>query len=99
MKRLHIPMAGRRQSPLIQRKVGRHRPTAFCLIMWQPISTAPFHCDLELAVIEGDDIHALIFPCRRQRDGVWIDSKTKTVVDVKPSHWRDWMDGSEVKKL
>jgi hypothetical protein len=38
---------------------------------WQPISTAPFDRDLELAVIEGGEPHALIFPCRRILGG-WI---------------------------
>ena len=33
--------------------------------MWQSISTAPCDCDLELAVLDDDGAHALIFPCRR----------------------------------
>jgi hypothetical protein len=57
--------------------------------MWQPISTAPFDRDLELAVIDAAGAHALFFPCRRTADG-WIDATTKRRVKVWPSHWREW---------
>jgi len=57
--------------------------------MWQPASTAPFDRDLELAVIEGDQVHAVAFPSRRVAAG-WINAATKAVLDVKPTHWRDW---------
>ena len=42
---------------------------------WQPITIAPYDRDLELAVIDYDGTHALVFPCRRLLHG-WIDSKT-----------------------
>ena len=29
---------------------------------WKPISTAPFACDLELAVVERDGPHTVAFP-------------------------------------
>ena len=32
---------------------------------WRPVSTAPFDRDLELAVLDWEGSHALIFPCRR----------------------------------
>ena len=32
---------------------------------WEDISIAPFGRDLELAVIEGGSLHALVFACRR----------------------------------
>ena len=35
--------------------------------MWQSIPSAPFDRDLELAVIDDDGTHALVFPCRRIR--------------------------------
>lgn len=57
--------------------------------MWQPISTAPFDRDLELAVIEEDGPHALVFPCRRVLIG-WTKSATRERVDVSPTHWRIW---------
>jgi hypothetical protein len=57
--------------------------------MWQPISTAPFGCDLELAVIDKDVPHALAFPCRRVSNG-WINAKSMKAVDVRPTHWRSW---------
>jgi len=57
--------------------------------MWQPISTAPFDRDLELAVMDGDGVHALVFPCRRILAG-WTKSATKERLDISPTHWRTW---------
>ena len=57
--------------------------------MWQLISTAPFDVDLELAVIDGDGAHVLVFACRRLLDG-WIKSETRERLDVHPTHWREW---------
>jgi hypothetical protein len=56
---------------------------------WKPISTAPFDRDLELAVIDRDGPHALVFPCRRTLGG-WLNPENKQLIDVRPSHWRDW---------
>jgi hypothetical protein len=58
---------------------------------WQPISTAPFDRDLELAVIDDDGAHALAFPSRRITGG-WVDASSDKRVDVHPTHWRDWED-------
>ena len=58
---------------------------------WKPISTAPFDRDLELAVIGYDGVHALVFPCRRILAG-WISTETKKMIEVRPTHWRDWQD-------
>ena len=33
--------------------------------MWKPILSAPFGRDLELAVLDEDGEHALVFPCVR----------------------------------
>jgi hypothetical protein len=57
--------------------------------MWEDISKAPIDRDLELAVIDRDGPHALMFPCRRIAGG-WIKTKTKERIDVHPSHWREW---------
>jgi hypothetical protein len=57
--------------------------------MWQPISNAPFGRDLELAVIDDDGPHALIFACRRIVGG-WMNTETKERLDVRPTHWREW---------
>jgi hypothetical protein len=56
---------------------------------WQHIATAPFDCDLEVAVINHDGAHALAFPCRRILGG-WADAITKKLVAVNPTHWREW---------
>jgi hypothetical protein len=56
---------------------------------WNPIGDAPFDRDLELAVIDYDGTHTLVFPCRRVLGG-WINAETKQRIEVRPSHWREW---------
>ena len=58
---------------------------------WQPILTAPFDCDLELCIMEAEEFHALVFPCRRTLGG-WINAGTGSRVEVRPTHWREWND-------
>lgn len=60
-------------------------------MMWRPISSAPFDQDLELAVIDSDGPHALVFACRRILGG-WINATTKSRIDVQPTHWREWSE-------
>jgi hypothetical protein len=57
--------------------------------MWEPASTAPFERDLELAVIDKDGPHALVFPCRRGYGG-WVNAETGKRIEVDPTHWREW---------
>jgi hypothetical protein len=57
--------------------------------VWEDISIAPFGRDLELAVIEGGSLHALVFACRRSHNG-WINAQTNQPVLVSPTHWRPW---------
>jgi hypothetical protein len=59
--------------------------------MWEQISSAPFDRDLELAVLDRDGAHPLVFPCRRLLTG-WIKSATRERVEVSPTHWREWSD-------
>jgi hypothetical protein len=58
---------------------------------WQPVSTALFDRDLELAVINYDGTHVLFFPCRRILGG-WVNAETKKPVTIYPTHWREWQD-------
>jgi hypothetical protein len=58
---------------------------------WQSMSTAPFDRDLELAVIDDDGVHALVFACRRILGG-WVKADGRQRIDVHPTHWRDWPD-------
>ncbi|MER8956328.1 hypothetical protein NKH98_27175 [Mesorhizobium sp. M0833] len=58
--------------------------------MWKPISSAPFDRELELAVLDEDGEHALIFPCIKEREG-WKNAATRVRIDVHPTHWRDWV--------
>jgi hypothetical protein len=62
--------------------------------MWipvYPLSNIPDDCDLRLAVIEGDEVHSLVFPCRHQ-DGRWVYAATGRVVEVLPTHWQPWFE-------
>jgi len=58
--------------------------------VWQTIATAPYDRDLELAVVEGNHVHALVFACRRTPVG-WIKVATHERVTVSPTHWRPWL--------
>jgi hypothetical protein len=62
--------------------------------MWQHVSTAPFDRDLELAVIDNDGLHALVFPCRRIPSG-WMKVETRERLDVRPTHWREWPNAKQ----
>ncbi|WP_426408526.1 hypothetical protein [Bradyrhizobium ganzhouense] len=57
--------------------------------VWQKISTAPYDRDLELAVIEGNHLHPLVFACRRTASG-WVKAASHERVLVNPTHWRLW---------
>jgi hypothetical protein len=61
------------------------------MVRWQPVSTAPFDRDLEVAVVSQGIAHALLFPCRRVLGG-WIAAETKKKIEVYPTHWREWRD-------
>jgi hypothetical protein len=60
---------------------------------WNPVASAPFDRDLELAVIDYDGPHGLVFPCRRILDG-WLNAETTMRIDVRPTHWREWQGGA-----
>lgn len=62
--------------------------------MWQTISSAPFEQDLELAVVDNEGAHPLVFACRRIAGG-WMNAATKERLDVHPTHWREWTAGRE----
>ncbi|MGE0524059.1 MAG: hypothetical protein AB7O60_13580 [Variibacter sp.] len=64
-------------------------PDEMCDFDWQLIASAPFDCDLELAVIESGEIHRLVIQCRRTPVG-WADAISGRPVDVHPTHWRYW---------
>ena len=69
------------------------------LMEWQPIATAPFDRDLELGTISNaTGMHALVFPCRRVLRG-WVKTETSTLVNVYPTHWREWTNGEPLSRL
>ena len=57
--------------------------------VWRPIATAPYDRDLEVAVIDHEGPHPLVFPCRRILHG-WINAETQHQITVRPTHWRPW---------
>jgi hypothetical protein len=59
--------------------------------VWKEIATAPFDRELELAVIDKDGVHTLVFPCRRILSG-WVNAQTRRRIEVDPTHWREWSD-------
>lgn len=58
--------------------------------MWKSIETAPSNVELELAVIDAEGVHALVFPCRRAPDG-WIDARNGRRLAAEPTHWQLWL--------
>jgi hypothetical protein len=60
---------------------------------WQPASTAPFDRALQLAVIDYEGTHALVFPCRRIL-GSWINAETNHQIDISPTLRREWQQAS-----
>jgi hypothetical protein len=68
--------------------------------MWRWITSAnamPLDQDLAVAVIDQDGVHALEAPCRR-RAGCWVDAKTGRLLDVQPTHWREWAEAQRVHR-
>ena len=60
--------------------------------MWHLVisfETIPQDRDLMVAVVDRDGLHALEFPCRCG-EGCWIDKRTGRLIDVRPTHWREW---------
>jgi hypothetical protein len=57
-------------------------------IAWLKVETAPFNCDLEVAVINPKSTHVLEFPCRRIFGGGWVDATSREMVEVYPTHRR-----------
>ena len=60
--------------------------------MWHHITDRPeTDSDLRLAVINSGEVHALVFPCRKDR-GRWVDAGSGKPVEVLPTHWQYWSD-------
>uniref|UniRef100_Q07NU2 DUF551 domain-containing protein n=1 Tax=Rhodopseudomonas palustris (strain BisA53) TaxID=316055 RepID=Q07NU2_RHOP5 len=64
------------------------------MAMWQLITIAPYDVDLEVAVIDQDGAHALIFACQRSISG-WVNAKNGAPVEIHPTHWRLWTTAGE----
>jgi len=60
---------------------------------WQPDRTAPFDCELELAVIDYNGPQDLVFPSHRVLNG-WVKAETWKRIEVYPTHWRRWNKAS-----
>ena len=87
----YVPLSEPTVQRVIQIKVVSLAEADKFPMEWEPIATAPFDRDLELAVFDtAGQAHALVFPCRRVVGG-WVDAETKKkLIDVRPTHWREW---------
>ena len=65
---------------------------------WQPISTAPFSRDVELAISNGGDAYVLVFACRRMIGG-WLNVAKGKRIDIQPTHWRQWTGITSMKRV
>jgi hypothetical protein len=61
---------------------------------WNPITSAPFERDIELAVLDQNGEHLVAFACRRGAEG-WLSARSNRPVDIRPTHWRQWRERSE----
>jgi len=61
---------------------------------WNPITSAPFERDIELAVLDQNGEHLVAFACRRGADG-WFSAGSNRPIDIHPTHWRQWSERSE----
>jgi hypothetical protein len=62
------------------------------IMEWKLIDTAPLNRDLELAAVDPEGTHVVVFPCRLTDSG-WIDVETNRQVYfsyIRPTHWREW---------
>ena len=57
-----------------------------------------FDAEIELAVIDREGPHALVFPCRRALRG-WLKSKSGETIAVHPTHWRPSWDQTRASRL
>jgi len=58
---------------------------------WLPISIAISGSDLEVCVLDENQAHVLMFPCRR-KGANWVDAATKKGLEIQPTHWRVWSE-------
>lgn len=52
---------------------------------WHPISNAPFDQYLELYVIKGSEVHALVFPCHRTARGWVMHQRSRWSWSIPPT--------------
>jgi hypothetical protein len=57
--------------------------------VWIPVEAAPFNRALEICVVEGQGVQAFSFRCQRVENG-WKSLDTDELLDLFPTHWRDW---------
>jgi hypothetical protein len=80
---------GRPLATLSKVKQGAGSLVGIRNMTWFKIETAPFERDLEVAVVDFDGAHPVVFPCRRVLGG-WIKATTGSPLNIHPTHWREW---------
>jgi hypothetical protein len=58
---------------------------------WLPVSFTPPNADLEVSVLDGCELRALLFPVRKS-ETEWVDISTNKRIDIVPTHWRQWSE-------
>jgi hypothetical protein len=58
-------------------------------MIWLKVEIAPFDRDVEVAVVDGQKIYPVIFPCRRTLSG-WTKADSGKPITIHPTHWREW---------
>jgi hypothetical protein len=65
--------------------------------MWRSASTAPFDRDLRLADFASRP-RVIQVPCRRVPGGEWVEAATGRVLDIQPTHWREWTEPRDSRR-
>jgi hypothetical protein len=79
---------------LIQIKACASHEAISYIMDWNPITSAPFERDIELAVLDQNGEHSVTFACRRSAEG-WLSARSNRPIDIRPTHWRQWIEKSE----
>jgi hypothetical protein len=58
-------------------------------VMWRSVVEASFGKDMELAAIDDEDVHALVFPCQPM-PATLVNAMTGEILNDHPTRWCAW---------